>query len=157
MMTITTNIRPAAVVITRLADISSMKTTIQIVSTFLCIGLLSITQAVIPTPDGGYPGGNTAEGQGALDLLAGGFNNTAIGFNALFNLRAGDYNTAVGHNALLLDTGGFQNTAVGSSALEGNRFGVNNTAVGFGALHFNTASQNTATGAAALYNNTTAH
>ncbi|HKF96021.1 MAG TPA: hypothetical protein VKB96_15795, partial [Gammaproteobacteria bacterium] len=39
--------------------------------------------AVIPPPDGGYPGGNTAEGQAALlDLTTGGFN-TAVGFLSL--------------------------------------------------------------------------
>jgi hypothetical protein len=29
-------------------------------------GLLPTTQAVVPPPDGGYQGGNTAEGQSAL-------------------------------------------------------------------------------------------
>ena len=29
----------------------------------LCFGLLPTTQAVVPPPDGGYPGGNTAEGK----------------------------------------------------------------------------------------------
>ena len=29
----------------------------------VCFGLLPTTQAVSPAPDGGYPGGNTAEGQ----------------------------------------------------------------------------------------------
>ena len=33
-----------------------------------CIGLLPGAQAVSPPPDGGYPGGNTAEGQNALGL-----------------------------------------------------------------------------------------
>ena len=32
----------------------------------VCFGLLPTTQAVSPAPDGGYPGGNTAEGQAAL-------------------------------------------------------------------------------------------
>ena len=31
-----------------------------------CIGLFPNAQAVVPAPDGGYPGGNTAEGQAAL-------------------------------------------------------------------------------------------
>jgi hypothetical protein len=31
-----------------------------------CFGLLPRAQAVVPAPDGGYPGGNTAEGQAAL-------------------------------------------------------------------------------------------
>ena len=37
-----------------------------ILSTFACLGLLPKAQAVSPPPDGGYPGGNTAEGQNAL-------------------------------------------------------------------------------------------
>jgi hypothetical protein len=32
----------------------------------VCVGLLPTTQAVSPAPDGGYPGGNTAEGFKAL-------------------------------------------------------------------------------------------
>ena len=50
-----------------------------------CLELSPRAHAVSPAPDGGYPGGNTAEGQNALfSLTSGGFN-TAIG---LFSLRA---------------------------------------------------------------------
>jgi hypothetical protein len=46
----------------------------------ICFALLQKAQAVNPPPDGGYPGGNTAEGQNALlNLTSGGFN-TAVGF-----------------------------------------------------------------------------
>ena len=31
-----------------------------------CFALCPCVQAVVPPPDGGYPGGNTAEGQNAL-------------------------------------------------------------------------------------------
>jgi hypothetical protein len=41
-------------------------------------------QAVSPAPDGGYPNGNTAEGDEALLNLTTGTNNTANGFEALF-------------------------------------------------------------------------
>lgn len=52
------------------------------------------TQAVVPAPDGGYPGGNTAEGQKALfSLTTGGFN-TAVGWFSLENLTTGSFNTA---------------------------------------------------------------
>jgi hypothetical protein len=44
--------------------------------TLLCIGLLPKAQAVVPAPDGGYPGGNTAEGQNALLSLTFGLYNT---------------------------------------------------------------------------------
>ena len=53
-------------------------------------------QAVVPTPDGGYPGGNTAEGQNALfSLTTGGFN-TAVGFLSLWSNTDGQFNTGVG-------------------------------------------------------------
>jgi hypothetical protein len=41
--------------------------------------LCPVAQAVVPAPDGGYPGFNTAEGQSALFSLAGGVWNTALG------------------------------------------------------------------------------
>ena len=48
-----------------------------------CFTLLPKALAVSPPPDGGYPGGNTAEGQNALlSLTTGGFN-TAVGFLSL--------------------------------------------------------------------------
>src|SRR2546430_782301 len=49
-----------------------------------CFALSPTAQAVTPAPDGGYPGGNTAEGDDALFSLTTGANNTAIGFNALY-------------------------------------------------------------------------
>src|SRR5438067_2494264 len=80
--------------------------------------------------DGGYPGGNTAEGTGALLTLGpNGFNNTAIGFMSLRNNTQGDANTAVGAGALLSNRGEGQNTATGAGALF-NNFGANNTANG---------------------------
>jgi hypothetical protein len=40
-------------------------------------------QAVSPAPDGGYPRGNTAEGQSALLSETAGFYNTAVGIFSL--------------------------------------------------------------------------
>jgi hypothetical protein len=129
-------------------------------------------QAVSPPPDGGYPGGNTAEGQAALlSLTTGGFN-TAVGFLALksdttnsFNTAVGagtllantaDRNTATGAGALLSSTTGTLNTANGAFALIHNTIGFNNTASGAGALFANTTgSGNTAIGQGALQGNTT--
>jgi hypothetical protein len=34
--------------------------------TLICFALSPNARAVVPAPDGGYPGGNTAEGQNAL-------------------------------------------------------------------------------------------
>ena len=138
----------------------------------VCIGLLPKAQAIFPPPDGGYPGGNTAEGQEALLSLTDGTYNTAVGFFSLRANRSGNFNTAIGAGALLdnraeentaigaaallHNTSGSFNTATGSGALFSNFVGPNNTANGFQALAGNTiGSSNTATGSAALQNNQT--
>ena len=121
----------------------------------VCFALVQNAQAVNPPPDGGYPGGNTAEGTGALlSLGVNGFNNTAIGFLSLRNTTQGDANTAVGAGALFSNRGQGQNTATGAGALF-NSNGENNTANGAFALYTNSlGSGNTAVGSNALYNNT---
>jgi len=144
---------------------------IRILIGIVCIGLLPRAHAVSPAPDGGYPGGNTAEGQNALlSLTTGGFN-TAVGWFSLkslttgsFNtsvgagtlvLNSGDENTATGVGALLLNTTGFQNTANGAFALFSNTEGSFNTATGDQALFSNTTGNlNTANGATSLFSNT---
>ena len=139
----------------------------------VCFGCLPTMQAVSPTPDGGYPGGNTAEGgSGALFSLTTGTNNTAVGSSALFSLTTGIQNTAVGaqalknntandnsaegFQALVNNTTGFGNTATGWRALFQNTTGFHNTADGFSALLRNTVgNHNTANGDEALGSNTT--
>jgi trimeric autotransporter adhesin len=102
-----------------------------------CFRLLPRAQAVVPAPDGGYPGGNTAEGQAAL------FSRTTGGFNA-----------AVGFVSLRADTTGSFNTAIGAGTLLANN-ADENTATGVGALlSTTTGGFNTATGAFALFDNT---
>ena len=128
------------------------------------------SQAVLPPPDGGYPGFNTAEGQNALFSLTMGSANTAIGWFSLWGNAEGSFNTATGAGALLFNTAN-ENTAFGTAALLFNTNGSNNTATGTAALlnnlHgvFNTAvgdrtlfsniigGANTATGFRALFNN----
>ena len=81
-----------------------------------CFALMPLAQAVVPAPDGGYPGGNTAEGQKALSSLTAGQFNTAVGFFSLFANTTGSFNTAVGAGALDLNTAD-NNTATGAAAL----------------------------------------
>ncbi len=63
-----------------------------------------MAQAINPPPDGGYPGGNTAEGQNALLTLSTGTYNTANGIYSLLSLTEGSFNTAIGAGTLLLNT-----------------------------------------------------
>jgi hypothetical protein len=120
----------------------------------LSLALLPIAQALTPPPDGGYPGGNTAEGQAALlSLTTGGFN-TAVGYLSLRTDATGALNTAVGAGALLANTAD-QNTATGAGALLSNVTGNTNTANGAFALFNNiTGNANTAIGRIALFSNT---
>src|SRR6266550_3844166 len=67
---------------------------------FVCFALSPRAQAVVPAPDGGYPGQNTAEGTQALFSLTTGIFNTADGFHALFSNTTGIINTATGNQAL---------------------------------------------------------
>jgi uncharacterized coiled-coil protein SlyX len=120
-----------------------------------CFPPLQKAHAVVPPPDGGYPGGNTAEGQNALLSLSTGAYNTAVGVFSLLSNSTANFNTAVGAGALLLNTAD-QNTATGAGALLSTTIGVNNTATGAFALFSNTeGSYNTAAGDQALFSNTT--
>ena len=120
-------------------------------------GILPGAQAVVPAPDGGYPGLNTAEGQNALLGLTTGQGNTAVGWLALRSDIIGSFNTATGAGTLLFNTAD-RNTASGGAALLSNTVGVDNTGNGAFALFHNTeGAANTATGSAALFSNTTGH
>ena len=142
-----------------------MKTSIQslaiITLTLINLGHQTTSEAVVPPPDGGYPGFNTAEGQNALCALTTGIANTAIGWRSLFSNTDGSFNTAVGAGTLVLNVGnqasgeGTQNTAVGTAALLSNTTGAANTGTGSSALiHNTTGNHNTASGALALFLNT---
>ncbi len=121
-----------------------------------CFGLSAKILAVVPAPDGGYPGNNTAEGTNALFSLTSGIDNTALGFEALFRNTTADFNTAEGFGALFNNTSGTQNTATGVNALISNTTGSFNTANGVNTLFRNTTGfQNAATGVQALFSNTT--
>src|SRR5919108_5808874 len=77
------------------------------------LALSTVTHAVTPAPDGGYPGGNTAEGTDALKSLTNGSVNTATGYEALTFNTTGSDNTATGASALGFNTTGSDNTASG--------------------------------------------
>src|SRR4029077_958296 len=124
-----------------------------LIVTVLSLACFGLAQAVVPPPDGGYPGGNTAEGTNALLSLTTGQNNTAVGVNSLSSTTTGGWNTAIGAGALRFNTG-VENTAVGFQALFNNTTGISNTANGYQALFGNTDGfSNTANGAFALANN----
>ena len=97
----------------------------------VCFAFAPQTRAVVPAPDGGYPGFNTAEGQQALQLSTTGIANTGLGWRALFSVGGANFNTGVGAGALVLNHGdGDANTAVGVAALLLNGEGGRNTAIG---------------------------
>jgi trimeric autotransporter adhesin len=143
------------------------------IAMLVALGFLALSpmaQAVVPAPDGGYPGGNTAEGQNALLSLTTGTYNTAVGIYSVLSLTDGDFctgvgagtllsntadeNTAAGAGALLSNTIGEANAAYGAFALFRNTIGNSNTAIGAGTLLENiAASGNTAIGTLALANN----
>jgi hypothetical protein len=155
------------------AESASMKKnplSLNFIPLLIGFALFQPAHAVVPPPDGGYTGGNTAEGQNALlSLTTGGYNtaigffslrgntiasgNTAIGAGALLT-NTGDQNTATGIAALLSNTTGKENTANGALALLSNTTGGGNAALGFATLSSNTTGlNNTATGNYALLSN----
>jgi hypothetical protein len=121
-----------------------------------CFALLPRVQALSPEPDGGYPRGNTAEGEKALLNLTTGSFNTAVGYFSLRTTATSIFNTANGAYALRENTTGGKDTATGVSALNSNTTGSDNTASGAGAIQDNTTGRsNTGNGISALENNTT--
>ena len=121
----------------------------------VCLGLLPKVQAIIPAPDGGYPGGNTAEGQNALFSRTTGGYNTAVGLLSLRSLTIGSFNTAIGAGTLLVNTAD-NNTATGTGALLSNTTGVASTANGaFALFNDTTGAGNTGSGYQALFSNQT--
>jgi len=64
------------------------------------VALCPMAQAVIPAPDGGYPGGNTGIGYFALHNNVTGSGNIAIGAGAGNNITGGDNNIYIGNVGL---------------------------------------------------------
>src|SRR6266511_3719328 len=143
------------------AKLHAMKTKTPLLFATLALLCLAATepkaQAVSPPPDGGYPGGNTAEGQSALLSRTTGLYNTAVGIFSVLSLTDGNFCTGLGAGTLLVNTAD-ANTATGAGALFSNTTGTPNTANGTFALFSNTTgSFNTAYGGGALQSNTTGH
>jgi hypothetical protein len=69
-----------------------------------CFALSPNARAVVPAPDGGYPGGNTAEGENALLSLTTGVVNTAVGLLSLNAVTTGSFNTGLGAGTLFNTT-----------------------------------------------------
>ena len=129
--------------------------TFLIIFSFACFTFLPRGHAVNPPPDGGYAGGNTAEGYLALGSLTTGAYNTAVGVYSVLSLTGGNFCTGVGAGALLANPAN-ENTATGAGALLSNTIGADNTANGAFALFLNTTGNfNTAAGDSALFNNST--
>jgi hypothetical protein len=146
--------------------------TLLIICSLICFAFLSNSQGVVPPPDGGYAGGNTAEGSSALLSRTAGMYNTAVGIYSLLSLTDGNFctgvgagtllsntadeNTATGAGALFSHTDGGGNTANGAFALFSHTSGIDNTVVGDrGLLLTTTGGFNTAIGQAAMLNNDT--
>ena len=106
-----------------------------------CFGLVQNTHALLPppAPDGGYAGGNTAEGDGALFNLTTGLNNTAVGKDALTSDTDGAYNVAIGRSALSANVSGNFNMAIGTEALR-DSIATYNLAIGFRVGFVNTTA-----------------
>ena len=80
---------------------SVMPSLSSVVFVLVWFAIAPLAQAVVPAPDGGYPGFNTAEGQNSLFNLNTGVGNTAVGWFSLWSDTDGSYNTAVGAGTLL--------------------------------------------------------
>src|SRR5215470_16448624 len=61
--------------------------------TVASFAFLPMAEAINPPLDGGYAGGNTAEGASALFSLTAGTFNTAVGFLSVRSNTEGDFNT----------------------------------------------------------------
>ena len=129
---------------------------INIAFALMCCAHQPMALAVDPPPGGGYPIGNTAEGEDALFNLTSGYDNVAVGYEALYSNTSGILNTGTGYRALYANTTGTRNTATGNAALSRNTIGAFNTATGLHSVFLNTTGQrNTGQGAFALNANTT--
>ena len=126
-----------------------------VVGNFVCSGDVDI-----PVVGSTTVATNVRSGLQALASITTGKYNTAIGRWAMLNNDTGEQNSAFGVDALYTNTSGFGNVALGSHAMVYNSTGSNNVGIGIQALEGDpaggTGSYNTAVGAQALSNFTSA-
>jgi len=79
----------------------------------VCFGLPQRAQAVGPAPDGGYAGGNTAEGHTDLLIPTVRSYNTAIGLFSPSSHTGGNFSSAIGVGAFLANISA-ENTGAGA-------------------------------------------
>jgi hypothetical protein len=104
----------------------------------------------VEAPETALPGGNTADGAGALQNNTTGIWNSAFGERALNQKTTGGANIAVGVKTLFNNTQGTHNVASGNLALFANTTGIGNVGSGYGALYRNVSGfANTAFGSLA--------
>ena len=136
----------AIITVSKLTSRSSLPCRFAFIAILIsCLATLPMARAVSPPPDGGYPNGNTAEGDSALFSLTSGVDNTAVGAGALFSDTSGSNNTGNGFQTLNSNSTGSGNTAAGDQALHRNSTGNANTATGSSAHYFNTYHRRTRT------------
>src|SRR5215813_10131549 len=117
----------------RLPDMKTNSLSLILIFLLNAFAFLQPAHAVVPPPNGGYPGFNTAEGQNALFSLTTGVGNAAVGWYSLSSNTDGSFNTSVGAGTLLFNVGdqstgeGVNNTAIGAAALLFNTTGYQNT------------------------------
>lgn len=104
---------------------------------------------------------NTAIGNQSLHNSTLGLHNTSVGALSLFENTYGNSNSVLGYEALYSNTKGNSNIAIGTGALYSNTLISNLVAIGDSALYYNgvsatgktEATNNTAVGSKALFNN----
>jgi hypothetical protein len=109
--------RQAGEIFPKLPDMKTSIPPLLVTFALVCFALIQNTQAVSPAPDGGCPGGNTAEGQNALLGLTAGTYNTAVGFLSLGSNATNSLNTAISVAAGLNLTTGNSNICIGSGVV----------------------------------------
>src|SRR5262245_54103832 len=96
--------------------------------TLVCLSFAQPTRAVVPPPDGGYPGFTTAVGTNTLKNLTTGVANTGAGWYSLFTNSSGNYNTGAGAGTLIFNNGD-ENTDTCVAALLHKPSGIGHTAL----------------------------